>query len=270
METSDLDIQMLKLGGSLITNKAKPHTARLEVINRLAGEIAEARERLHDIKIIIGHGSGSFGHVAGKKYGTRKGVATREEWSGFAEVWREAGSLNRIVLDALAEAGLPVIALPPSASVIAADGQVRTWNLEPLQHALNAGLIPVIFGDVVFDTVRGGTILSTEDLFTYVSILLKPVRILLAGLEKGVWEDFPTCEKLVEKVTPGNIDAIQSSLGESSETDVTGGMIAKVRQSLDLVEKIEGLEVIIFSGEEPGAVAKALQGDYTGTSVLRR
>ena len=38
------DILLLKLGGSLITEKARPETPRLEVIARLAREIAAARE----------------------------------------------------------------------------------------------------------------------------------------------------------------------------------------------------------------------------------
>jgi len=46
-------------------------------------------------------------------------VHTSEEWLGFAEVWWDASALNRLVMDALHEAGLPAIALPPSASVIA-------------------------------------------------------------------------------------------------------------------------------------------------------
>jgi isopentenyl phosphate kinase len=263
------NLLFLKLGGSLITDKDKAHTARQEVITRLAEEIAAAREKVHDLPLVLGHGSGSFGHFAGKKYGTRQGVSSREEWRGFAEVWQEANALNRIVMDSLAQAGLPAIALPPSASVIAKDGVVDNWNLDPLVSALRVGLLPVVFGDVVFDIVRGGTILSTEDLFAHLAVQLNPRRILLAGLEKGVWADFPTCKELVKEMTPGSLDSIRASLGQSRGTDVTGGMLAKVRQSLDLVEKVDGLEILIFSGQETGAAARALAGEQMGTRVLR-
>jgi isopentenyl phosphate kinase len=264
------NLQLLKLGGSLITDKSQPRTARLDVIKRLAGEIGSAREQVDNLKLIIGHGAGSFGHVVAKKYGTREGVSSPKEWLGFADVWREAAALNRIIVDSLAEAGLPVISLPPSAAVIARDGQVKSWDLEPLQLALEAGLLPVVFGDVVFDNARGGTILSTEDLFSYIAVKMKPHRILLAGLEDGVWADYPTCQELVKEVTPDNINSISASLGESSGTDVTGGMIAKVKQSLDLVEKVAGLKVYIFSGEKPGAITRALTGETLGTAVSIR
>ena len=78
-------ITLLKLGGSLITDKSQAHTARPELIRRLAEEIRSAWEPDRS-PLIIGHGSGSFGHIPAKKYGTRGGVRTEEEWTGFAEV----------------------------------------------------------------------------------------------------------------------------------------------------------------------------------------
>ncbi len=145
----------VKLGGSLITVKAQPHTPRMDVMERLADEIAEARRQEPGLKILLGHGSGSFGHVPASKYHTRQGVHTTQEWLGFAEVWWEASELNRLVMQSLAQAGLPVIGFSPSAGVLARDGKVVTWNLEPLSSSLENGLLPVIHGDVVFDQARG-------------------------------------------------------------------------------------------------------------------
>lgn len=257
----------LKLGGSLITDKNSPHTPRTEVIRRLAGEIVAAREKDAGLHILLGHGSGSFGHVPARRYGTRQGVRTEQEWRGFVEVWREAVQLNRIVVDALGEAGLPAISLPPSASTVARDGQVEAWNLTPVRRALEANLLPVVFGDVTFDSLRGGTILSTEDLFSYLAYQLQPQRILLAGIEAGVWADFPSCTRLVEEITPANWNQLSSTVGGSTATDVTGGMASKVRQSLELAERIPGLEVLIFSGETPGAIEQALNGKHSGTRI---
>ena len=257
----------LKLGGSLITDKNRAHSPRREVIRRLAAEIVAARGTDAGLRILLGHGSGSFGHVPARRYGTRQGVQTEEEWRGFVEVWREAVELNRIVVDALGEAGLPVISLPPSSSTVAHDGRVESWNLEPVRRALEANLLPVVFGDVVFDSLRGGTILSTEDLFSYLAEQLQPRRILLAGIEAGVWADFPNCTHLIEEITPANWADLSATVGGSAATDVTGGMASKVRQSLELVRLIPNLEVFIFSGETPGAVEQALRGDQPGTRI---
>jgi isopentenyl phosphate kinase len=266
-KSSIVNLQFLKLGGSLITDKARPHTPRPHVLARLAGEIAAARQRDSEMRLILGNGAGSYGHVPARRYGTRQGVRTRHEWSGFAEVWREAAALNRLVSDALAEAGLDVIALPPSASVVAEDGRLASWDLTPIKSALQAGLLPVIQGDVIFDRVRGGTILSTEDLFAYLALRLRPKRVLLAGLEPGVWADYPVCKELVAEITPSAVSNVLASIGGSDAPDVTGGMLSKVDQSLELVGRIPGLEIYIFSGEEPGAVERALLGEPLGTVI---
>ena len=263
-------LTFLKLGGSLITDKKKPRTVQLEVIKRLVEEISYALDHDPDLKLVLGHGSGSFGHVPAKKHGTRMGVSSRSQWLGFIDVWRDANLLNRFVMDCLGEAGIPAIAFPPSASIIANNGEVVSWDLTPIQNALAAGILPVLYGDVIFDQQLGGTIFSTEDLFTHMNRFLLPNQILLAGIEPGVWRDFPSSTILIEEITPENIDDIQSDLLGSTATDVTGGMSSKVFRSLDIVRDNPGLEVLIFSGLEPGNVSENLLGSEVGTRLLDR
>jgi isopentenyl phosphate kinase len=242
----------------------------MDILDRLAAEIAAACVQSPALRLVVGNGAGSFGHIPASRYGTRQGVHTPEDWRGFAEVWHEAATLNRLVTDALHAAGLPTVALPPSASVTARDGQVLTWDLSPIRNALQSGLLPVVHGDVIFDTVRGGTILSTEDLFEHLARQLHPERILLAGLEDGVWADYPACTRLIPVITPETLPQVAPALGGSSATDVTGGMSSKVRQSLALVDELPGLEILIFSGERPGQVKSALLGDTIGTSLRKK
>jgi len=257
----------LKLGGSLITQKNRPHTARRQTLERLSQEIAAATTERPDLMLIVGHGSGSFGHVAGKRHNTRNGVRTLEQWLGFVEVWQEARALNQIVINSLRSAGLPVIAFPPSASVIAQDGKILEWNLRPLQSALSAGLIPVTFGDVAFDTVRGGTILSTEELFVYLAKKLLPERILLAGIEEGVWEDFPVCTHLINEITPKTFGNLAQYIRGSNAIDVTGGMADKVQQMLELIKEYPTVQALIFSGDQSDLVRLALMGKNPGTLI---
>lgn len=260
-------LQFLKLGGSLITDKNRPHQARPETLKRLGEEIASALRQQPEMRLLLGHGSGSFGHIPAHKFGTRQGVYTQDEWRGFVEVWQEAAALNRLVFEALSEARVPALAFPPSAMVTARDGQISTWHLEPLRAALQAGLLPVVYGDVVFDTARGGTILSTEDLFTYLARQLSPQRVLLAGIEPGVWADYPACTRLLREITPANLPQLTATLGGSRATDVTGGMQSKVHAMLALIQEIPGLEALIFSGDKPGAVEAVLLGAKRGTRL---
>ena len=260
-------LTFLKLGGSLITDKTRPYTPRLDKLDDLTIQIAVALQENKELRLVLGHGSGSFGHQAASEFGTRGGVSGPEAWRGFSEVWYQASALNRLVVEALRSASLAAVTLAPVSAVMSRDGQVATWNLAPLKAALANGLLPVIHGDVVFDEARGGTILSTEDLFAYLACQLHPKRILLAGLEAGVWEDFPTRTRLIREMTPQIFTQQVPVLGGSAGADVTGGMQAKVAGMLRLVEQVPGLEVLIFSGEESGNVRHALQGENPGTRL---
>ncbi len=219
------------------------------------------------MRLILGHGSGSFGHAPAKNYGTRQGVHSAVQWRGFAEVWHEAAQLNHLVMDALSAEGLPVIAFPPSAALLAEDGKVFSWDLEPLRAALAAGLMPVVYGDVVFDRLRGGTIFSTENLFEHLAPVFHPSRVLLAGIEPGVWADYPVCQRILPVITPEKLTELWPNLQGSQATDVTGGMASKVLQSIHMVQNLPGLEVLIFSGESEGALAQVLLGKSSGTRI---
>jgi isopentenyl phosphate kinase len=258
----------LKLGGSLITDKATPRTPRPAVLARLMAEIAAARATRPDLALVLGHGSGSFGHVEGKQHGTRAGVATPEQWRGFAEVQWVANQLNRLVVDAARAAGLPVVNCPPSASAVCRDGVLEALALAPIEAALAHGLVPVVQGDVAVDVARGGTIVSTEDVFGYLAPRLRPARVLLAGIEAGVLDRWPAgavIPEIVGAMGPSPLPQI----GGAHTADVTGGMAAKVRETLALVAGLPGCEALIFSGETPDLVRRALLGEVVAGTRLR-
>jgi isopentenyl phosphate kinase len=255
----------LKLGGSLITDKKSHRTARIDVLQRVGIEIKSSLEQDPSLQILLGHGSGSFGHFSGKKYRTRDGVSSQEEWLGFAEVWYDAASLNQLVMKALKDADLSPVAFPPSSTVFSSNREITSWDLRHIHATLDNGLLPVVFGDVVFDSSIGGTILSTEDLFVHLAKNLEPGRILLAGQDPGVWQDFPECTHIYDKIRPADRNTLRGTVSQSQAPDVTGGMADKVEQMLNLIEDIPGLDCLIFSGKEPGSITNALSGQDIGT-----
>ena len=259
------ELILLKLGGSLITDKDREYTPRLDKLRELSLEIKAALDTAPGLSLILGHGSGSFGHVAAKKHGTRNGVQTKEQWLGFTEVRYQAAELNRYVLQSLLEAGIPALPFPPSASMVSNDRKVIHHNIETIRRALYVGLLPVVQGDVAFDDSLGGTILSTEDVFTFLVDQFPVSRILLAGIEAGVWEDFPARTRLVKQIQLTDYEAMRSGIQGSASTDVTGGMKAKVEEMLSLIQKHEGLTAQIFAAEENGLLTRALQGENVGT-----
>ena len=286
------ELVLLKLGGSLITDKTQAYTVRQDKLADLAKQIASALQTQPELRLVLGHGSGSFGHTAAKKYKTRDGlppsfssnfeeeppsqpppfsekIGEEQYWNGFAEVWYQATTLNRYVIQALNEAGIPAMTFSPAASVWSDNGKVAKWDLSHIEYALERGIVPVVHGDVIFDKAKGGTILSTEDLFEHLAKAMRPGRILLAGLEEAVWADFPARRHRVERLTRGSFSEISKGIGQATGADVTGGMESKVNQMLELVDEIPGLSALIFSGELPGNLEKALKGENLGTLIVK-
>lgn len=251
----------VKLGGSLLTDKREKELPRHDVIARLADEIRLARLQKPDLRVVLGHGSGSFGHVHASTHGTREGVRSAEQWLGFAQTADAAARLNRIVVAALLKVGVPAWSLQPSVALRCADGRVATGPEGSVLAALARGLLPVVFGDVALDSVRGGTIASTEEIFQSLDDALLPSRIVLAGEVGGIYSADPFLNvdaELIPVVTPQSFAEIRAGLGGSHGVDVTGGMAAKVEQALNWVVKRPALSVLICSGLEPGNLYHAL------------
>jgi isopentenyl phosphate kinase len=250
------ELIFLKLGGSLITDKAGVESVREKTLARLAEEIARAKSALPALRLVLGHGSGSFGHVAAARHKTRQGVRSSADWRGFAQVSDAAARLNRIVVKELLSAGVNATTLQPSASAICVDGRIQSFSVETVELALRAELLPVVYGDVAFDTVRGGTIISTEEIMMQLAQSLRPSWFLLAGETKGVLDGQGSAIPLI---TSANYEEVSPFIRGSRGTDVTGGMDSKVRSMLNLVSTSPALQVRIFSGLEPGLLEQLLQ-----------
>lgn len=261
--TDEGGLVFVKLGGSVITDKGQAQTARPEVIDRLGAEIARALSVRPGLRLLLGHGSGSFGHMVARRYGTRQGVYDQSGWRGFAQVAAAAARLNRIVTDSMLAAGLPVWSLQPSASARCRSGELMALEVVPIHAALSRGLVPLVYGDVALDETLGGTIVSTEQIFAYLARRMQPSRLILVGMVDGVFEADPLLlpsARRMERITPGNWQQARAVLGGSHATDVTGGMAAKVERLVGLVRELPSLKAHVLSGERPGALQSVLEG----------
>jgi isopentenyl phosphate kinase len=169
------------------------------------------------------------------------------------------------VIDQALALGLPVMAFAPSASVSTRSHEITTWNLQPIRSALAHGLIPLVYGDVVTDSELGGTILSTEELFAHLALEFKPERLLFAGLEAGVFADYPANTQLISHISPDQ--PLTEQVGASGSIDVTGGMRSKVALLQRICQTVPGAHALIFSGVSAPNLGRALSGENLGTSI---
>jgi len=263
-------VALLKLGGSLITDKARPDTPRPTVLRRLAAEIAEGIARWPaGHRLILGHGSGSFGHEAAARYRIHEGLGDPDRLPGVPATQERAAALHHLVLEELSRAGLLPFSVAPSSALVAAGGRPVRFAAEPLALGLGVGLLPVVYGDVVMDREQGCAICSTESVFLALEPALaeRGIRIdqaLWAGATPGILD---ASGRPIERVVPTDSGGARAVAGGAAETDVTGGMLHRLEAALELAER--GIASLIFDGTVPGHLTAALRGDpVPGTRVL--
>src|SRR3989339_311046 len=150
------NLYLIKLGGSVITDKTKPFTAREKIISRLGKEIK--RKYINkNTDLIIGHGAGSFAHVPAAKYQTQKGIINKNSTWGFCLTADAAIEINRIVVKELLKLKMNVASFAPMSFMY--EGKILN---EHFKKAFSLGIIPVIYGDTALDEKQGFHISSTE------------------------------------------------------------------------------------------------------------
>lgn len=233
---------LIKLGGSVITDKSKPFTSRTANIDRLIREIKKNYISKNN-DLIIAHGAGSFGHVPASKYQTAKGNFGKDSVLGLCLTADAAIKLNRIVIERFLKQKLNVISFAPLSFTY--NSKI---NINNIKKALQIGAIAVTYGDVIMDDKQGFHINSGEMTLDNIATALyknyKKVTVVYYTDTDGVYDGN---KKTIPLITPKNFKDIKKFLVGSSNTDVTGGMIHKVEESLKIASKL-GAEIIVTNG----------------------
>lgn len=233
---------LVKLGGSIITDKNKPYTARPDIIRKLAKELKKIER---DYQIIIGHGSGSFGHTSAKKYGGNKGYKSK---IGIAKVSYDVQQINLIVTKALMEEDLPVISLRPMSMILTENGEIKKNIFEIIEEMLRQDLIPVLYGDVIWDLKLKSVIYSGEKFLNRVAGYLlrkgyKIDKIIQVGQTDGVYQKN---KKTLPIITKKTWPEMKKNIFRTTVGDVTGGMTHKIEDALFMADK--GVKTLIING----------------------
>lgn len=255
-------ITLLKLGGSVLTDKSKPYTARHDVIRSLAEEIREALDSHSGMRLIIGNGGGSFPHHPAKEGKLTGGIKDAWQLEHLVETHRAAGELNHMLVSALVKAGVPAVAVKPSSAAYSDGREIVDFNVLMLEELLKLGAVPVVHGDVLVDLKQGCSIASTEKLFRYLAGMLKVKRVVVGTNVEGVLDDEG---RIIPEISSKSIPSIRKHLKGAGATDVTGGMLHKVELLLDIASL--GCEALIVNALQRGSIKKALAGKRLGTRI---
>ncbi|MGQ9530523.1 MAG: isopentenyl phosphate kinase [Candidatus Bathycorpusculaceae bacterium] len=262
---SELELTILKIGGSVITDKSGELTARMRDINRLAQEIRDANVK----NLIIIHGGGSFGHPIAKKYAINVGFKEESQRIGFAETHHVMTVLNGLFMDALIWREVPAVSITPSSCIMTKRGRIQCFEEAPLKALLKMGFLPVMFGDAVLDVEWGFTILSGDQLASHIATRLNAKRIIMGVDVDGLYDTDPRVKKtakMLKHLTLEELKELQSSLEKPTAYDVTGGMFGKIAELIPAIEK--GIPVTILNATKPNYIYKALKKEKVeGTTI---
>jgi len=265
------ELVFLKLGGSIITDKRRYETPRPMVIARIARELNAALQARPNLKLLLGHGSGSFGHFPAERYHVREG--NLENWRGYAETGAAAQRLNRLVTDALLAEGVHAVSVQPSASALCHNGDLVEVAVDRIVALLEHGLVPLVYGDVALDDARGCTIISTEQVFAYLARYLRPNRVIMVGEVPGVYSGDPQRDaivRLIPEINSRNYEQVEKMLSTSFGVDVTGGMLGKIRALFDLIREQPNLTARIITGRRNRLIERVLIDPNLAEGTLLR
>ena len=255
-------LTILKLGGSILSDKNMPFSVKWDNLERIAMEIKNAldyyKNQNKEIKLILVHGGGAFGHPVAKKYlkveNGKKVFINMEK--GFWDIQKAMRRFNNIVIDTLQSYDIPAISIQPSSFVVFGDKLI--FDTSAIKEMLKRDLIPVVHGDIVVDDNMGYKIISGDDIVPYLANELKADLILYATDVDGVLIN----NKPIKRIDEKNIDEILSYLSGSNSIDVTGGM----RYKIEMIRKNK-CRSFVFNGNKVENIYKALLGKVEGTEI---
>jgi isopentenyl phosphate kinase len=256
---------ILKIGGSVITDKNGELAARTQEINRLAGEIQKADTR----NLAIVHGGGSFGHPPAQRYAIKDGFKQDSQKIGFSETHHVMTVLNGLFMDSLIWHNVPGVSVTPSSCLFTENGRIKHFEDMPLKMLLKMGFIPVLYGDAVFDTKLGFTILSGDQIVATLAIRFGAKRIIIGVDVDGLCDADPKGErtaKIFEHLTLEELKGLRKRLNKPMGCDVTGGMLGKISELVPAVE--QNIRVDIVNATKPNLIYRVLRGEQVEGTVI--
>lgn len=222
---------VIKLGGSAITDKTRIYTPRVHEITRAAKQVAAVSKRF---SLILIHGAGSYGHIPVRKFGLAHGFKDSKQLKGLTATKSRLLEWEMIFDRILLKHQVPLVPFVASSLILARDGRIFSAELEPLKHWLRLGCVPSVGGDIIPDLETGFSILSGDQLASYLAVKLEAKKLIFATDVDGIFDSDPKLNPkaaLITNLTPSSASRLASKAVGKTAPDVTGGMGGKMKEA---------------------------------------
>ncbi len=233
---------LIKLGGSIITNKKKPLSPRKKSIDKIVRALKKIDE-----PIIVVHGGGSYGHYWSVKYNMHTKPANYNT-HGVSVVKNSMVELNKIILDSFLKNRLNPYCLPPTDFIFGNKPIIK--KVKEIEKIAKSNLVPVTFGDALWYGKKKSYILSGDRIMSILAKILKPKLCVFVLNVDGLYSD-PKTKKLIHELKG------EKPLILKSSKDVTGGMKRKVDEATKISKN--GMNVFFVNGNKPERIVDAVK-----------
>ena len=253
---------ILKLGGSVITDKSKECLFRKDIMDNLSKNIKKANK-----EIILIHGAGSFGHIQAKKFQLNKGYKDKKQLHGFSITHERVQKLNTMVLKSLQDNGVPAVSISPHSVLKLDNHKLADMNYKVFEEFLENQFTPVTFGDVVLDDSLKFSICSGDLLSIALAKHFKPERVIYVIDVDGLYTSNPKIDKNAKLIKSSTIDKLESfTTSLDSHADVTGGMGGKIN-AIKIIARL-GIKTILVNGNKPDRLYKVLVKENAPSTII--
>lgn len=253
---------IVKLGGSVITNKAKESSFRQKVMDNLAKEIKKANK-----EIILVHGAGSFGHILAKQYNLNEGHLREDQLEGFSLTHAMVQKLNSLVLKSLHDSNIPAVSIPPHSILRLNNHKLAQMDYNIFEEYLNKRFTPVTFGDVVLDKKLVFSICSGDLLVMALAEHFKPEKVIFVIDEDGLYTSNPKINKNAEFISSTSVKELESlTTTADKHADVTKGMKGKIDTIKNITQ--HGIDTVLLNGNKLNRLYSVLVGEDTKCTIV--
>jgi len=243
---------LIKLGGSIITNKEKPLSARSKTIDNILNQI----KRIREPKILV-HGGGSYGHYWSVKYDMHTKPA-KYDMRGVSIVKNSMIDLNKIILNSAVKNRINAYCLPPTDFM---NGNKPIKNkILTINEIAKSGLTPITYGDALWFGKKKSYILSGDVIMTMIGKILKPRLSIFVLDVDGVYSNTKS-KKLIRDFKK------EKPIISKNKIDVTGGMTRKITEATNMSKS--GLKVFFVNGNKPKRILDAVSGKKFEGTIFR-
>ena len=253
---------VLKLGGSLITDKKIPYSMRNDTVKTASKEIKECLDRKLVDQMVIVHGVGSYGHPPVIEHQLYKGFIDPLQLMPISRTQSKVNQLREVLCTNLQDAGIPVNLFHTSSIASAKQGRIISMHLEAVKGFMKVGMVPMLGGDMVQDSVMGFCVGSGDQVATILTKELHATDLVFATDVPGVYDSDPKVNpeaKLMEELSLADLKHLSAG---DSKLDASGAMHGKLTNLEGIREELrDGLRTSIISMLEPGRLSRLLAGE---------